>query len=598
VSRRPSRKRGIVLGVALALLAASLLLRAVYFREIEDGPLLLQHLWGETDMSFFHAWARRIAEGDWLGEESLHPVHAFHRRVARDAFQALGMEGPFDQETARRLWDGWFGGRRFHQEPLYPYLLALSYRLLGPEVSWIFLGQLLLGALANLLVFELTRRHFGLRAGVLAGIAALLYGPFLFYETVLLRTTALRVSLLLSVLVLDRALARSPRPRPRELLGVGIVLGIATLLKSTALLLALLAGFWILARGRDLRSLAATACLTAGVFLPLLPLAARNIHVGVSPFALSSVAAQTLMMGNEAEIPPGSGALLSSRSGPIMARAQGRLWPTILAVARTHPNAWSILRRLGRKLLLFWTAKEIPNNISYEYYRRYYPLLGKLPLGFGLIGACAFAGLILAARRLPQHAALYLALTAEILTAVLFLNLSRLRLPAVGLLIPFAAHAVLALTAAFRRADLRAAGGILLLLAGGAALTHVPAPHAREIRTSDYLVGNEMTGRAARQQLERGDPHAATEELERALTLEPPAVRSIKGDYESIGPNVDLFNLAKSFAQLHQLAGEIQRRLGRPVAALRHLADYRRLRGYVDTFSDPARWEGIPLSEM
>src|SRR5438093_9886183 len=76
-------------------------LRCVYLWQIHHAPFFDLRL---GDGEAYHLWARRIADGDWLGE---------------------GV---------------------FYQAPLYPYFLALIYRVLGESVAAVRLIQAFIGA--------------------------------------------------------------------------------------------------------------------------------------------------------------------------------------------------------------------------------------------------------------------------------------------------------------------------------------------------------------------------------------------------------------------------------------------------------------------
>ena len=51
-----------------------------------------------------------------------------------------------EQFTAEQLlWRHWTVAKRMWQEPLYPYLIALTYCLLQPDPRWVLLWQMALG---------------------------------------------------------------------------------------------------------------------------------------------------------------------------------------------------------------------------------------------------------------------------------------------------------------------------------------------------------------------------------------------------------------------------------------------------------------------
>jgi hypothetical protein len=190
---RQRRRTTLVIIVAIALV-----LRVFCFLELAASPCFWTHEWDQSDMNTFHSWALAIADGDWWFRSAAPPLHNWHREIAEDyarifpqSWAELQAECRSDDpdELARALWYRWYGGGRTYQGPLYPYLIAGTYYLLGPAVGWVFAWQMLLGIGSIVLIYRLARLYFGDVAAVLAAAIVLLYGPLLFYEFVLLRVT-------------------------------------------------------------------------------------------------------------------------------------------------------------------------------------------------------------------------------------------------------------------------------------------------------------------------------------------------------------------------------------------------------------------------
>src|SRR5688572_18596832 len=110
--------------------------RCLYLWQVSHAPFFDLRL---GDAEAYHAWALRIAAGDWAG-------------------QAV-----------------------FYQSPLYPYFLALVYRVLGDGVMGIRVVQALIGATSCLLVAAAGVKLFG-RRGVVAGLALAIYPAALFMD--------------------------------------------------------------------------------------------------------------------------------------------------------------------------------------------------------------------------------------------------------------------------------------------------------------------------------------------------------------------------------------------------------------------------------
>jgi hypothetical protein len=213
--------------ILAAVLVVSVAVRIVYYVEISGSPLRLQHQWDQTDMSYYDAWARDIAAGDWLSRNIAAPLHGWHHEIAEDHFrrqpaelarfqpaaagtvdqffgqhpeansaleeliEARGKqyvaEHPQETKSLRErvaacglLWEEWLGRKRFYQEPLYPYLVALTYKVAGFDVRYVFAWQLLLGVLNNVLIYFVARRYFGATAAAVAALLAALCSPLLY----------------------------------------------------------------------------------------------------------------------------------------------------------------------------------------------------------------------------------------------------------------------------------------------------------------------------------------------------------------------------------------------------------------------------------
>src|SRR5262245_30579583 len=206
--------------VLLAIVLGSALVRISYVVALSRGPCLWEHRWPQWDMEFFHRWAEDIAGGDWLTARPLHPRHPWHEDVATAYLEGL----PREQRSASadQVWERWYGGARFHQEPLYPYLVALTYFFLDADPRFVFAWQLLLGIASNVLVYLLARRCFGDLVATLAGALAVLFAPALYYELILLRTAATGF---LSLAIALALLAAQDRGSARRWLLAGVLAG-------------------------------------------------------------------------------------------------------------------------------------------------------------------------------------------------------------------------------------------------------------------------------------------------------------------------------------------------------------------------------------
>lgn len=195
---------------------------------------------------------------------------------------------------ARRVADGdpWAGHAPFVQGPGYPYALAALVWLrprvpgalqAGSEVAFIRWVQSLAGGLTCLLAALLARRLAGRRVGLATGLLTALHGPLIAFDAALspaVLLVPLLLALLLATLATDRLARRVEGRAPLVCwAGVGLLLGVAALVRMNLLLCAL-PWTWLAAAGRwrrdRLAALASALCLAAGVALPLGWLVARG----------------------------------------------------------------------------------------------------------------------------------------------------------------------------------------------------------------------------------------------------------------------------------------------------------------------------------
>jgi 4-amino-4-deoxy-L-arabinose transferase-like glycosyltransferase len=469
--------------VILTLLLVSLLIRIAYFAEIIKGPCYKQHLWDQSDMNFFHSWAQQLVDGDWLINKPLHPYHNWHERVADNYFRSYrerhatlhrnSLPLQVDMEAKRQLWNRWYGGTRYHQEPLYPYVVAVIYRLFGVRVAWVFLFQLSIGIASVFLIYDITMRLFDSRVAAIAGTLAVLCGPLLFFEMVLLRSTLISFFGLFFVwLILNVQNAESALSWVR----IGLFFGISVLLKSTFLIF--LAGIiaYLIFRHRHSvkRALIYSSALIAGVIISLSPLMVRNVAVGTSPLGLSSVTAVTFLSANAGDSHP-RGFFVSENIASVMDKTNGAVIPTVIETLKTQSiSRYALLVMHKFMLMLHWY--EIPNNANFYYYRLHSYVLRFLPITFLILAPLGIVGVGLAICERRRCAPLYLLLSMHVVSILIVYVSARFRNPMIAALLPFSALTVARIGESLEKRNVRRALLICVFLTVVSFWTMSPLP--------------------------------------------------------------------------------------------------------------------------
>ena len=368
------------------------------------------------------------------------------------------------------------GNQVYHISPLYCYFVGSLYSLFGVGPWPIRLVQMGLGVVAVLLLYDCARRMFDERWAWLVGILACLYGPFIFYEQLVLVAT---LATFLNVLLLWVAMVALQRPG--RCLGlwlvVGAVWGLGMTARPNTLLLApalALAAWW---QNRRLgpgtwRSLAAAAALLVTGLVVTAPFTIRNWVVASDPVFLQDKGGLNFYVGNGPNangafmVPPELGSarnvleqvqaftrIAEDEEGKkLKPSAVDRHWyKKTFSHMADQPVAW--LRLMLEKNWLFWSARELPNNYDYQFTRLHNRALGLPLVQFLIVAPFALLGtlfMLFGRRREEQLIALFnLILVGAV---VLFFVLSRYRLPVIPGLLLATVPALQRLVSAGRRA--------------------------------------------------------------------------------------------------------------------------------------------------
>ncbi len=554
-------------GIIIALIiAVSVIIRVFYFAEITRSPAGYFHRAPQSDMYFFHEWAKKIVAGDYLSDRVLHPLNPWQRQLAQTYFESHPeiertlIEKGFDN-PARALWNEWYGGKRFHQEPVYPYLIALTYMIFGEDVRAVFAWQMIAGVLVNILIFLIARRFFSVTTATLAALFSVLCSPLLFYEAVLVRSTLITFTTLAIVVLSSVAFEQNTR---RMWFALGFLLGLAIQLKMSLLLVALGAAVVFIIKYRGMLPVFFRNCtfVLIGAILAMSPAIVRNVSVGVSPLALSSVGAVTFACTNTVDYSPDIPETFPCSKiyvPEIMGKTGGNFTDTIIRTLETHGSVSSYVGQVWEKFVSVWTWYEKPNNVNFYYFKLYSIILGILPVTFTLIGAMSIIGMAFAAPRLKKIGLLYTTILATLAPMLVFYCISRFRSPLTALLIPFAAYGSIRLISYIR---LRPVGMLLVVLI---ALPPVIFYMEPEIRWVDHLVAYDSYYRPLIKQAEKDRNHERSYQVYGlALEHEPTT------GPENPPGNDNQYRTARIFHNIHRDYADLLRKHGRDREADMH----------------------------
>ncbi len=461
-----------------------------------------------VDQGAYDRWAQRIAAGEWLGrsvfyQDPLYPyfLGVLYATIGRHLAVVMVLQGllgalnvPLLWAIATRLW-GARAGR----------IAALLAALYAPFVFYeglalkTFLEVLFLNAavLATLWAGEAAHREtapgsrvtrFGLLAGALLGIGALARANFLLLAPIL------------AACVLWPGHGRdalAPKEDGAGRRGSGPVPGRQGGRPASGDRRRLFVG-WPKPSPRAWRGAAAVG---AGLLVVLLPVLIRNRIVGRDWVLTTSQAGQNFYIGNHAGNARGvyqPPAFLrpdpQHEEEDFRREAERRLGRSLKpseVSAYWSREAWRYVgahpgRFLGlsaTRLGLLLHRHEVPDNEDFRFWARYSPWLRFNPVRWDLLGPLAVAGLALGWRHRRRLWLLYALSAVYLVSVAAFFVFGRYRLPAVSLLLVFAAGAVEAGFAAWKGRDRRRLlVGVVALLAG-IALVHHPSKEEEAVMT-------------------------------------------------------------------------------------------------------------------
>lgn len=405
-------------------------------------------------------------EGEYLGRG-----RAFAAILEDLAGFELPADRAIDRAYGRGVWP-----------PGHPLLLGVGLSLFGDSAAIARLVVVLISSITTALVYLLTLSLARRPAALAAAILHLLHPSLLAFSHFLWSETTFIFFLLLTVLELVRSgEASSTRRRMLWIILAGLSLGLAALTRAAALPLLVVVPGWMVTAGRGSRAAWARAgLLLAVVVLVISPwqwaLQKREGHF----VPLSSAAPYNLVLGNS-PWPGERGPALHRR---IRERAQ-ELETTTSAAARTiafeeiRANPTGFVSRCLQRLRMLWgldtfvirhTLMAIyPPLAGFAVWCLLCVLLAALLVSTGLAGA----GIVAAPLGSRQLLLLLMAVALAVPPTLAFSN-SRMGLPLLALLLPFAGLGAVTL---FRLSTWRllAVGG-LVVAAAVSALT-LPRPN-------------------------------------------------------------------------------------------------------------------------
>jgi len=413
--------------LSFGILGLALLLRVWLLIQLPNMPFSELHKHPDLDMNFFDAWGDRIAKGDFLTDTVWHPYHNWHKIAAENY-------GVKSDEEGKAKWNEWYGGKTYHQEPLYAQIVGVSKMIAGNGHYLMYILQIISTLFSIWMIMWLGRHYFGAIAGISGGLLFALYSPGILFDFFLLRTSFTTTYLLAMLVVAEKLMQGKSKPWLFGLLG-----GIGYILQTTALLLWFpLLLRWLFVRrsdiGRSWQVAVGFACILGFLI-------ARNSIVGAPLLSVSSVGPVTYVLSNFPNYPPEAGFVFFEQIGKLMDRTHGEMLASIKYVMSLFPTSTGWIELQFKKLALVFQWYEVPNNVN-TYLAEAFSLPLRLAfIPWSVICALGLTGMIFNFRN-KKTLNLLFGILSQVAVMVVFYVLCRFRVPMVAMMAVYAGYVV------------------------------------------------------------------------------------------------------------------------------------------------------------
>ncbi len=334
-------------------------------------------------------------------------------------------------------------GPAFPMGPLYPYFLALCLGIGFSFYSALFL-QAVFGTVTVFNIYKITKRIFDKKAGLIAAFMAAIYGPFIFYDGLLL-SESLQLLLMSSALLLIIP-AKGKKIRSINYFLSGILIGLTALGRGTILIFPfLVSAYWLFKfitgeRGKSNRYLKQAAVIITGTICGILPATIHNISKG-ELVPISSNFGINFYIGNGPEAtgaynePRGLNLSSDFTGRQIAEKESGRKLKSAevsdfwfeSAIDFIKDNPVRFAARLFKKAWLYLWYFDIPQAESIQIHHRFFPVFWILPGGFWFVFIPGLIGIILSARNESKWLLLML-LVSSVSGVMIFFAIGRFKL--------------------------------------------------------------------------------------------------------------------------------------------------------------------------
>lgn len=363
----------------------------------------------------------------------------------------------YDDLAMLILKQGFRRDHAFYQDPLYPYILSMIYSILGHSYIAVFILQSILASVSCVLLYLIGKFIFDRRIGLIAAAFLAVYGPDIFYSSMLTKVPFSIFFLLLSIYLLIRF---GKDGGYRKLFLSGVLIGLAAATRGNFLIIIPLFLIFVIVSSHREGYLKVVPCIIMllGFFLSIFPWTIHNYIVDTDMILINSAGGPNFYLGNNLRSTGTYTNLNFLRPSPkyeridftneaIRRTGNQRITPSEVSsfwygesFRYIKANPGHFARLFWKKTGLFFNYFEIPDNRDLQFQRRYSPILRYNPFTFGFLGPLAISGILFSMRDWRRYWFLSSIIVVYSVGTITFFIFSRYRMPIVPLMLLFSSY--------------------------------------------------------------------------------------------------------------------------------------------------------------
>ena len=340
----------------------------------------------------------------------------------------------------------------FNRIPLYYNFIASIYRIIGRNMYAVRLAQSSMGALNCCMIFLIGARVFRKEVGIISGVIAALYWPFIAFESKFL---PVNLAIFFSILSALSFYLFIDKKKLYFLFGSGILIALASIARANMLILIPILTIWIFIYLREkgtiinMNMVKGVSVFILGVFLILLPPILKDYRSTKELMPVQNNYAVGMYFGLDLEhinVKPGSSwkKLMMELLDEDLVHARDRVpywFGKTVNLILADPTKY--ITEFGKKIYVLCNYYEFSPRECINFFRKESIFLSLPLFNFGYIFAFAILGILEARRKRVKDATIiYLFAITYGISLLPFMPLARYRLPIVPFFIIFASYGI------------------------------------------------------------------------------------------------------------------------------------------------------------